>query len=81
MNLQEVKSIHAYATPLMKTAVSLYLRSTNFYSVMWEYLNLPQPNSIKTYFVNIDNPGELHECENINKDTMETYFSYCYTLL
>ena len=40
-----------------KKAVFLYVRSQNF---MREYLNLPQPNTIKILLGTIDSPGELH---------------------
>ena len=58
---------YAYVPTLMKTAVSLYLKSQNCYSTMREYLNLPNPNTINNYFGDIDLPGELRECENIVK--------------
>lgn len=56
---------HAYVPTLMKTAVSLYLRSLVCYTFMREYLNLLHLKTVKNYFSTTDSPGELHECENV----------------
>ena len=63
------KELHGqrYDASMMKTAICLYLRSRNCYSALREYLTLPHPDAIKSYFGNLSSPGEIAECENTIK--------------
>ena len=45
---------------MMKTAISLYHHSINCYQAVSEYLNLPHPNTIKSYFEPLDTPGSVN---------------------
>ena len=44
---------------------SLYLSSKNCYQVLREYLHLPHPNTIKSYFGALITPGSVTDCRNI----------------
>ena len=57
--IEQMTHNHSYSPTLMKTAVSLYLRSRNCYNVIRECLNLPHLNIIKNYFGTIGSPGEM----------------------
>ena len=63
------KKLHGqrYDASMMKTAICLYLRSRNCYSALREYLTLPHPDTMKSYFGNLDSPGEIAECESTIK--------------
>ena len=43
-----------YDAAMTKTVIYLYLRSVNCYQALCEYLNLPHPNKIKSYFGTLD---------------------------
>ena len=49
---------------MMKTAISLYLRSRNCCQVLREYLHPPHPNTIKSYFGALSTPGNVTDCRN-----------------
>ena len=49
-----------YDAAMMKTAISLYHHSINCYQAVSEYLNLPHPNTIKSYFEPWDTPGSVN---------------------
>ena len=56
---------------MMKAAISFYLRSRNCYQVLREYLDLPHPNTIKSYFGTLDAPGSVTDGRN----TIATVFN------
>ena len=61
-----------YGAAMMKTALSLYLRSRNCYQALMEYLYLPHPNTIKIYFGTLDTRANvLTDCQ----DTIATVFN------
>ena len=61
-----------YDAAMMKTAISLYLCSSACYQALMEYLYLPHPNTIKSYFGTLDTPGNvLTDCQN----TIATVFN------
>ena len=60
-----------YDAAMMKTAVSLYLRSRNCYEVLREHLHLPHPNTIKSYFWTLNTAGNVTDSRN----TITTVFS------
>ena len=69
---------------MMKTAISLYLRSRNCYQVLREYLHLSHPNTIKSFFGTLNTPGSVTDYRN----TIATVFSklcgkekYCEVLI
>ena len=73
-----------YDPSMMKTAISLYLRSRNCYAVLREYIALPHPNTIKNYFGDLGSPGDLNECENTIKsvfDKLSGNEKYCKILV
>ena len=67
--LMQSKKLHGerYDASMMKTAISLYLRSRNCYSALRQYLTLPHPDTVRRYFGELGTPGDFTECENVIK--------------
>ena len=55
---------------MMKTAITLYLQSRSCYSALREYVTLPHPNTIKSFFGTLGNPGDIADCENTMKQVL-----------
>ena len=55
---------------MMKTAITLYLRSRSCYSALREYVTLAHPNTIKSFFGTLGNPGDIADCENTMKQVL-----------
>ena len=73
-----------YDVATTKTARFLYLLSKNCYQASKKYLNLPQPNAIKSYFRSLGTPSSVTE----HRNTVATVFNklsgtekYCKVLL
>ena len=69
--IDQMKQGQRYGTTNMKNAISLYLRSRNYYNALREYLSLQHPNTIRNYFGTLDSHGALSDCEN----TIKSVFS------
>ena len=84
--LLQSKKLHGqrYDASMMRTAISLYLRSRNCYSALRQCLTLPHPDTIKRYFGDLGTPGDFTECENTIKsvfDKLTKTERYCKVLV